>query len=319
MINGIPKTPPLEGFRKLLATYIPIGIGIVNTIWIGASVPLPKDYEWATIIPWAIAIIVQYIPTIVSVITGVVYTNANVKQKEIYAIADASKPTIQPIAPAVSEPTATTTPIAAPMPAEIPVIQVKDTINLAKKIISTDNGLWDFLLGVTSRRIDEQMAHLLMVNPNMKTIDAVKEVVEKYLNIILTQKDCEVINSILGLPAVLSAYKDMSIMEDFKKAWDLGRLPRYILENFRIGANILIVMQTVGNAAAIVKNDNLPVSERIRGLLAFGLSQKDADKVQFSSGKVTIWNINHYEDFNPYILAGYSANVLGKELAEETL
>lgn len=299
------------GIQKFIVAIVGIASTVLMSL-LGWS-PDKTNALVTAITPW-IPIIASVLFFIVNQIAAMGKAKTQIKLAEIAA-------GIAAVSPTVTTTTVTSPPIEVitePTQTESPIILVKDTINLAKKVISTDSGLWDFLLGAVSRRIDEQIAHLLMVNPNMKTIDAAKEVVEKYLNTKLTEKDCEVINSILGLPAALSAYKDMSIMEDFKKAWDLGRLPRYVLENFRIGANTLIIMQTIGDAAAIVKNDNIPVSDRIRGLLAFGLSEKDANKVQFSGGKVIIWNVNHYEDFNPYILAGYSSNVLGKELAEET-
>jgi len=181
---------------------------------------------------------------------------------------------------------------------------VKDRISAAVKLVSTDTGMWDYFEQSLGDKINTAMKHMLSLNPNMATIDAVRAVVDQYLGIKLSTEQCSTIQGILGLPQVLFAYSDASIFASFKTAAMAGTLPSWYIEVLRKSAVRNVTLSLVNEAINRVQNDNADIASRKLALQEFGISPSDAERTIFSSGSTVIWYLGGYRAFNGYALAG---------------
>ncbi len=219
------------------------------------------------------------------------------------------------VATGISEPEPGTN--EPPAPAEPSVSFVKDKIEVMTKIANTDQGLKDILRSVVGARIQEQIAHLKAVNPQLGDDAAVMQVVKQYVNVVLTEKQCAAANALLGMPAVIASYQDQNIVNSFIAAWEQGHYDssKYIIEQQRQSAIRAMSLRIVEEAANRVKNVNLPIADRIKALMEFGIDEYHAGKSDFATAGVGVWvqpfdsNENlvhggHLETFNPYVLAG---------------
>lgn len=195
-------------------------------------------------------------------------------------------------------------PPAPPPLLEAPIILVKDTLESRLKLIESEEAAWLYLKGSLKSRIDFWMNHMLQMNPELKTIEAVKQIAEKYLNIQLTPQDCSNINAWMGLPDVIHAATDVDILATFEQLAKAGRLPKYKVDEFMNMARIWMCIEIINGSAARVKNHALTTEVRRRALQEFGLSPEQANKAQFNGG-VKLVGMGGYagvSDFNPYIL-----------------
>jgi hypothetical protein len=195
------------------------------------------------------------------------------------------------------------TPIVAPV---VPISLVKDRVATAITLVSTDAGMWDYLMQNLGDKINAAMQHMLSVNPNMATIDAVKAVVAQYLGVSLTVQQCSDVQSILGLPQVLFAYHDQSILQSFKDAALSGHLSAGMVQMFRNTAVRYASVNIVNEATMRVQNDDLPIEQRWLALQEFGLSADVAHQAIFSGGMVTINWMGSWRAFDPWALSGVS-------------
>ena len=225
-----------------------------------------------------------------------------------YVVAKAYQNTHGANAPeAINNKAPAVTPIDITQPSiEQPVISlVKDRIVAMQKLVTTDEGMWDYLKGALGNRIKTLLQHMLDLNPNLKTLDAVKEVVDTYLGKCLTIDECAAINAYLGLPEVIHANTDVDILGSFEQAAKAGRLVQYQIEGFRYMAKLWTAYDIANEAQHRVRDDSLPVDQRRLALQEFGLSKSDATRSFFYGGGCTIWNVNHYELFDGYALIGF--------------
>lgn len=194
----------------------------------------------------------------------------------------------------------------------VPIVPTfKEKLDGLKAMLNYDT-MWDILAGNLQERISELLQHMLDVNPNLGTLEAIKAVVDKYFNKILTQQDCSNIIAYLGLYPVLTANKDVSIIMTFKAAYQRGILRPYQLEGFRNMAILWNAIAIVEEARERVVTEQMEgeslidaFKRRIKALMEFGLNEEDANKTQFKGGTSPfIWNKNRYETFYPYTLAG---------------
>ncbi len=219
--------------------------------------------------------------------------------------------------PNVSQPTVPSLPpieipqIPAPVPhipipdPETPIILVNDALNSRLKLLDSEDASWAYLKGTLGVRVNQWLQHMLDMNPNLSTIEAVKAIADKYLNIKLTIQDCSNIKAWLGLPEVLHASSDIDILSSFEQLAKAGRLPQYKVDEFMNMARMWMCIEVIFEAAKRVKNPNLSTDTRKKALQEFGISKADAEKAQFSAGVLThMWNKNRYEEFNPYVLVG---------------
>jgi hypothetical protein len=200
------------------------------------------------------------------------------------------------------------------------MVSVKEKIEAGRKLVSTDAGMWAFFFDDLSKRINKEVEHMLMVNPGLGTLDAVKEIVQKYVNVVLTEKDCAAINAFIGLPQVLSAYSDVAIMQSFKESVESGKMTGNptVMQTFRYAANMRVALNIIEEASARVRNDKLSFEERVVALQEFGISEYDSKKMSASGGSVSIFQSavpddpfmgGRYIPFDPYLLAGMPQNV----------
>lgn len=201
--------------------------------------------------------------------------------------------------------TATTTSTPVVLEPEVPISLVKDRVKALQKMLTEDQEMWDYLKGALDNRIRDLVQHMLDLNPNLKTIDAVMEVVNQYLGKCLTKDECAAINAWLGLPEVIHAHTDVDILASFEQAAKAGRLVEYQIDQFRYMAKLWAANDIINEAISRVNDFSLPVAERRLALREFGIFKVNAAKSFFSGGLCTVWNVNHYEPFNGYALAGY--------------
>ena len=305
--------------------------------WINNFMVGKKKYSFAVLLPTIIGIIQsfvgtqdpqtadlltrfvdQYGLTILTTVAGVIYaTLEGVKDWQVakVSVTAVTIPAAPATVPAGSAPAPTPPaqdPGSAPVttaPAAPPVNLVKQRIESFVKVVSSDKGMWEYLKGAVSNRIKAAMQHMLDVNPNMPTIDAVKEVVDKYLGIKLSAQDCQVIQSVLGLPQVLHAYNDLTVIQSFEDAANAGTLGRYMIEILRQSAIRGATEDVVVDATKRVIDDDSPIADRRAALMEFGLPEDVARSAVFSGGQVWINYQGGYRIFNGYQLAGVEIEI----------
>lgn len=80
----------LIGWRKILATVLPIVVAGINATVAGANISLPADYEIPTLIIWGFTLIATYLPTIIAAISSGYYVKKNVEQDAFHTDTAAS-------------------------------------------------------------------------------------------------------------------------------------------------------------------------------------------------------------------------------------
>ncbi len=208
-------------------------------------------------------------------------------------------------------------PVDVPPIAGGSIVTVKDKIEVMTKIANTDKGLKDLARGIVGLRINEQIAHLKQVNLQLGDDEAVKQVVQEYVNVVLTEKQCGAANALLGMPAVIAAHADLNIVNSFIQAWEAGNYNNaaHQINQFRQSTIRAMTLRIVEEVASRVRNANLPLIDRQKALIEFGVGDYHAQKSDFATAGVGVWvqptdaNGNlvhggHLETFNPYVLAG---------------
>ena len=89
-MNVSHNASSLIGWRKILATILPIVVAAINATVAGANVQLPADYEVSTLIIWGITILATYLPTIIAAISSGYYVKKNVEQDAFHTETSAS-------------------------------------------------------------------------------------------------------------------------------------------------------------------------------------------------------------------------------------
>ena len=308
------KTP--AGIQKAIITVV----GIIATVLINVLGWSPDKANTlvtiATQLAPIIAVVLYYIVNQVAAIG-----KAAASQKVLEVKADLVK-TLAITAPEVAIAIIAPSTIVSETEVLVPVTasMVRDRIDVMTKFANTEQGLKDILRNLVGERIKEQIAHLKQVNPQLGDDAAVMEAVKGYVNIVLNEKQCAAANSILGMPSVIASYVDMTIVNSFIAAWEQGHYDSapYIVNNMRRDVIRSITLRIIEEAAARVKNGNLPMEQRVLALMEFGLDQYHAEKSDLASvGRIGIWEQPYNSKgelvkggtlvpFNPYRLIGYT-------------
>lgn len=316
MSNG--NSVSLEGWRKIIAMFLPVVVGAVNGIGVLPNIPLPTEYTWEALAQWAITVFISMLPTIFTLISTIVYTNANVKTKEIYAYAPKQNVPLLP-APQIQVPIGGITaggnsvseasvPVVVPIvPVPAPIPQIRDKIESTVKLINHETK-WDFLMGIWVEKIEKAKQHLLSINPNMTQKD-LAELMSKYANGVLNEDDCRNVQSVMGLPQVLHAKNDVLILQSMQAAEKAGNLGKAMSDSMLQAAIRAVKLDIVNDGIIRVQNDSDPIEDRRLALREFGLPKDVADRAMFSGGQCSINWGGSWRDFNGYQLAGVETGI----------
>ena len=80
----------LRGWRKILATLLPVVVAAINATVAGANVQVPESYDTVTLIAWLLSLITTYLPTIITAISSAYYVKKNVEQDAFHTDTSAS-------------------------------------------------------------------------------------------------------------------------------------------------------------------------------------------------------------------------------------
>ena len=80
----------LVGWRKILATLLPVVVAAINATVAGANVQLPESYDTITLVAWFLSLITTYLPTIITAISSAYYVKKNVEQDAVHTETAAS-------------------------------------------------------------------------------------------------------------------------------------------------------------------------------------------------------------------------------------
>lgn len=172
---------------------------------------------------------------------------------------------------------------AAPVPAvtQEPLVTVQDKIDTGLKLLSTQDAIWSFLLNNLVNQIQKAYEKMLAANPQMGSIEAVKEVVQKYLSISLTEKDCQTIQSVRGLFDAIQAHRLADIYKSFKDAYDNNTLGPAKLQELNLVARQDMVKAIVEEAFVRATRSE-SIAERQQALREFGIAEDKITHAQFS-------------------------------------
>lgn len=307
------NTSPLEGYRKLIAMFLPVVVGAINGLGTLPNIPVPKDYTWETLGQWALTVVISFLPTIITLIASAVYTGANVKTKEIYAQAPAvttttatnstvasSAPVYYPVAQPVQA-----APVAAPV---VQVAQIKDRIASTVKMINRDTK-WDFLMGIWVDKVESAKQHLLAINNGSMSQDDMDKILAQYAGGVLNEDDCRNVQSVMGLPQVLHAQNDVLILQSMQAAEKAGTLGGGMSDTYLKAAIRGVSKAIIDDGINRVQNDSAPIATRRLALQEFGLPQDVADRAMFSGGACDINWMGGWRPFNGYSLAGFDTGI----------
>jgi hypothetical protein len=221
-----------------------------------------------------------------------------------------------PAAPAFAAPIQPVT-TAAPAGEVVPVIpSVKERVAIARQMYGTWDGAKQVMLQTFKEAFETALRRMLRLNPNLKTIDAVRQAVLEVVGVQLDDKACEAIGQIPGFLGAVGANADIKIIGDFLDAID--RTPelsyfkpifikiavKYAVKNI-LDTVVLRVQAGQGNESAK------------QALEEFGLTRWQIDKSQFSGGDLQIWysttnqrDSYGYRQFDQYMLAGVDSVTL---------
>ena len=288
----------LEGYRKLIAMFLPVVVGSINGLAVIPNIPLPKDYTWETLGGWTIMVIVLMIPTIVTAIAGVVYTNANVKQKvELAALGNPPPPTPSPkVNSAPAHASAQVAPVE--VPAQIAEgASVKERIKTARALFGTWEGAKTYLLGTFKDRFEAALKRYAALSNS--TVEAVRKTVLEVVGVQLDDKACEALGQTPGFLGAMSAAADITIISDLILAIDKTPELAYLKQAFTDRAVWYAVKSVVDSVVLRIQagQGNAASKEALKEL---GLSQWQIDKSQWSGANLDLWYSTMPEDKNSY-------------------
>ena len=199
----------------------------------------------------------------------------------------------------------------------VKVRSIRDDITLARKATSTWEGSKAFLLQTFGDRFEYALKRMLMNNPSMKTIDAVRAAVMEIAQVQMTDKECELVSTTPGFLGALSAMIDTGIISDFFVAIDKTPELAYLKKQFMDRAEWYAVKAAVDSLANRITNGlNSDTPEGMAAaklaLQEFGFSEWQINKSMFSGGRVDkIWysttgekDSYQFVDFDQWRFAG---------------
>lgn len=174
---------------------------------------------------------------------------------------------------------------------------VNEQVKAGVALVNTYEGAMKYLKGVIWQRFEFWLQR--MADLNMTDVDKVRVIAQDYLGVNLTPGQCEAVKGILGLEAVVKAYKDASIVQEFEKS--IAKNPTGMkteIQNFITSAKKNIVMEIVHAWKQKATNIDIPFEDRVKAYQAFGLDEKSAESLAAMPGTPV--------DF--YSLAGVNAD-----------
>lgn len=107
----------LVGWRKILATLLPVVVAAINATVAGANVQVPESYDTITLVAWFMSLITTYLPTIITAISSAYYVKKNVEQDAVHTETAASIAIAQAKASGVTDEAKKADSVAAVQPA----------------------------------------------------------------------------------------------------------------------------------------------------------------------------------------------------------
>jgi hypothetical protein len=185
------------------------------------------------------------------------------------------------------------------------VIQRKIAI---RATVGTWEGAKQYLLGTFKDRWEASLRRMLMNNPNMATVDAVRQAVLEVLNVKMDDKVCEAISQTPGFLGAISAHSDIKIISDLLDVIDRTKELAYMKTMFTAIAVRYGIKNTLDDVVLRTQSSDMPTVKA--AMLECGLNQWQIDKSQFSGGQIKMWysttgqiGTYQYEDFDVYRLA----------------
>lgn len=203
-----------------------------------------------------------------------------------------------------------------PVPVEAPkILTIRERIVSARKMYS----IWDnakmLLLGTFKDRFESALKRLVLLNPNIKNVEAARQAIEEITGVCLDEKTCAAISGQPGMLGAVGANADIKIISDLLDAID--RMPelaykkaeftevaiRYAIQNIIFDAIVRIQ-----NGIRANTSEGFTVAKNV--LKEFGLTDWQINKSEFSGAQVKIWysttgQKDSYQlvDFDAYELA----------------
>jgi hypothetical protein len=155
---------------------------------------------------------------------------------------------------------------------------VNDQVKAGIALVSTYEGAMKYLKGVLWDRFNfwlDRMADL-----NMTDVEKVKVIASDYIGVNLSPSQCSSVRGILGLEAVVKAYKDAATFQEFEKA--IAKNPQGMkteIDKFITSARHTITMEIVHAWKNKATNLDVPFEERVIAYQAFSLSARAAEEL----------------------------------------
>jgi hypothetical protein len=197
----------------------------------------------------------------------------------------------------------------------IPESLVKKRIANQRILIGIWEGAKQYLLGTFNARWEAALNRMLMNNPNMQTVDAIRQMVLEVLNVRMDDKVCEAISTTPGLMGAISTHSDIKIISDFLDVIDRTKELAYFKKSLTEIAVRYAVKDILDDIALRTQSSDITTVKA--ALLELGLSQWQIDKSEFSGGQIKIYysatnQLGTFQltDFDVYQLAGVAKGTL---------
>ncbi len=183
---------------------------------------------------------------------------------------------------------------------------IKDQISIATEMVAKDP--WAFIQGDILARFNYLMNVMLVANPELGTIDAVRALVQPFLDRVPTVEECGTIQSVLGLGAVVKQWSSQHMIADFMVAIELNPALKYLGEDFKKYA-ISRATNNIVNAGIAKVMSAQTKDELANALMSFGYTETEAYKTTGVGGNLKIFRetggqAGGYADFNPWGMLG---------------
>jgi len=284
----------LDTKTKAKFTMLDSLVAVANTIVAGYGLPLtipqaPEVQDATSLVIWGVQVFamvaVYFTPTIITHLSVKKYVEVKAAQNIEGIKAGTVTPDIAPVVetPVVVEPD--------------DVVPIEEQIALIKRLVLADP--WSYIKGSVQARLAYLTDLMQKEHPEWDDPTMAQKVIEKYIGVKLTAKDCEMVNSILGLSAVVKQWSSIKIIADFCDACEFGRLPKWLCDKFVECAVERAVDSTISNAQNDVWKES-PKADKEKALRVFGLSDAEIAKTVWGGGS-NVWVWQKFSKSDPNI------------------
>ncbi len=188
------------------------------------------------------------------------------------------------------------------IPAAAPENVVKKAIEANVASIQNDKNVFDYLRGVWGEKIQRFIQQA--ADNNLTTPEEIMKMAKEFFGVKLTAAQCQNIQSVLGLPAVVKAMNDTKILDSFEAAQNAGTLGPAMMQALRIAANRYAATDVLDAFyKQVIYAPN--AAERSLALQKFGIPKEGADQTQTVGGDIYYKAPNgQYTLFQPADLVG---------------